>query len=492
MEKNQNLTRVAVGGTAWLFGSSVIIQFGSLIAQIVLGWLLSDHDFGLYALAIGVTAVLQVFRDGGVSLWLARQDRSEFDENVRQGFWLCLLGSLLVGFLLAIVAPAAARVYDQPSVCWLIWIVAISLPLDAYGVIIESDLQVALRFKDLSVFRTVAPLIRYAIAITLAWRGWGPMSFVLPLIPVAFVRMVHGYWLTRFAPWQTKVSMPQVWSIFSESRWVFSGTFASSIFRQVDYLVLGLAASTATVGIYFFAFQLAVQPVLLFGQSLRRVLIPTFSRAGDDTERRLRAVVRVAASIGLIASGVFLLFAMLAGVVEHVLWRGRWESAVPAMKWLTAVMPLHLFALLARMIAQSDGRFRLWGAAVVARSIGLAVTVAVAASVWNEQPTAIAAAVAVYLAISSVVEAGFVMQQLKIAPRPVLAAMLPPYLFTLLVAIVCSYLPSLVPWTTDTTQFASLSAAIGACLFVGLFATGAFAFFRSNVDHVWSLRKAMA
>ena len=323
MQKNENLTRVAVGGTVWLLSSGMVIQLCSLIAQIVLGWLLSDRDFGLYALAIGVTACLQVFRDGGVSLWLARQDRMEFDKNVGQGFWLCLLGSIGVAFLLAFIGPLAAQVYDEPSVCWLIWIVAISLPLDAYGVIIESDLQVALRFRDLATFRTVAPIVRYTLAIMLAWCGWGPMSFVLPMIPIAFVRIAHGFALTRFAPWSTRISLPEIESMFSESRWVFSGTFATSVFRQIDYLVLGLVASTATVGVYFFAFQLAVQPVLLFGQSLRRVLIPTFSRAGNDNERRLRAVIRAAASIGLIASGVFMLFALLAG------YRGRSSLARP-------------------------------------------------------------------------------------------------------------------------------------------------------------------
>lgn len=176
VEKDQNLTRIAVGGPAWLLGSGLAIQAFALFAQIVLGWLLSENDFGHYALAIGVTACLQVFRDGGVSLWLARQSRDEFDETVSQAFWLCLACSILIAVVLALIAPVAARVYGEATICWLIVTVAISLPLDAYGAIVEADLQVALRFRALAFFRAVGPWFRYALSILLAWRGWGPMS----------------------------------------------------------------------------------------------------------------------------------------------------------------------------------------------------------------------------------------------------------------------------------------------------------------------------
>ena len=87
--QKQNLTRVAAGGTAWLMGSGASSMLLSLSAQIALGWILSEDDFGLYALAIAVAACLQVFRDGGVSLWLARQKPDEFDQIANQAFWLC-------------------------------------------------------------------------------------------------------------------------------------------------------------------------------------------------------------------------------------------------------------------------------------------------------------------------------------------------------------------------------------------------------------------
>jgi PST family polysaccharide transporter len=483
--RNIGLTRIAVGGTAWLLGSSLVTQLLSLLAQVVLGWLLSESDFGLYALAIGVTACLQVFRDGGVSLWLARQNRDEFAGHVIQGFWLCLLSSVGVAISMALVAPLAGSIYREPKICQLILIVAASVPLESYNVVAEANLQVSLRFRALALFRTVGALARYGLTIWMAHTGWGPSSFVLPLIPLAIFRTFVAFALTGLAPWRERMSWQHIRTSFRASKWVFGGTFASSIFRQIDYLVLGLVAPTTVVGVYFFAYQLAVQPVLLFSQSLRQVLIPTFSLAGDDAARQLRAIVRAAAFIGLINSGLFLLFALLAGTLEHLLWQGRWLSAVPAMRWLAAAMPLHLFALLIRMVVQSAGRFRLWGAAVVVRSLGLAVTVALLAISWNRDPSSIAAGVALYLAVSSLLEAAFLMRYLNIPWQPVFHVVVPPYLFTVFVAILCGYFAQQL-----TTISPMLRAMLVAVTFVAVVSVGCVVLFRGSVRHISSLGNA--
>ncbi len=487
MPRNTGLTRIAVGGTAWLLGSSAVTQFLSLLAQVALGWLLSKSDFGLYALAIGVTSCMQVFRDGGVSLWLARQNRDELAGNLIQGFWLCLLSSVGVAFSMALAAPVASSIYGEPRICQLILIVAVSVPLESYSVIAETDLQVSLRFRALAIFRTVGAFVRYVLTILMAHNGWGPYSFVLPLIPLAVFRMGAAFALTGLAPWHERLSWKRIGAIFRVSKWVFSGTFASSIFRQVDYLVLGLVAPATVVGIYFFAYQLAVQPVLLFSQSLRRVLIPTFSLAGDDAARQLRAMVRAAAFIGLVTSGLFLLFALWAGTLEHLLWRGRWLSAVPAMRWLAAAMPLHLFALLVRMLVQSAGRFRLWGAAVVVRSLGLAATVALLAICWNRDPGSIAAGVAVYLAVSSLLEAAYLLRSLNIPWQPVFQAVVPPYFFTVFVAILCGYFGQRLQVLTMVTP--TLRTMLVSSAFVGVVSVGCILLFRDAVHQISSLGK---
>ena len=169
-------------------------------------------------------------------------------------------------------------------------------------------------------------------------------------------------------------------------------------------------------------------------------------------------------------------------------------SAVPAMRWLAAAMPLHLFALLVRMVVQSAGRFRLWGAAVVVRSLGLAATVAVVAVVAvsrTRDPGSIAAdvafCVAIYLAVSSVLEAAYLMRRLGVPWQPVFQVVVPPYLFTVSVAILCGYLEQQLTILSSLQRTTLVAAA-----FVGVVSIGAFLLFRDSVRHVWSLVKELS
>jgi hypothetical protein len=139
------------------------------------------------------------------------------------------------------------------------------------------------------------------------------------------------------------------------------------------------------------------------------------------------------------------------------------------------------------MVVQSAGRFRLWGAAVVMRSLGLAATVAFAAVIWNRDPGSIAAGVSVYLAVSSLLEAAYLMRRLDIPLLPVLQVVVPPYLFTLSVAILCGYLDQQLAMVSSVYRTPLVTAA-----YVGFILVGAPLLFRNSVHHIWSLGKALS
>ena len=379
-----------------------------------------------------------------------------------------------------VTAPLASAIYDQPQVGTLIAIVATTMLFEPYGVVTEAELQVSLRFRALAGIRAITALVRYGTSVGLAVAGFGPLSFVLPLIPVGVLRCLLGFLLTRQQPWSQRPRSLAMSEIFRSSRWVMFGTFGSVLYRQIDYLVLGLVSTTATVGVYFFAYQLSIQPVLLFSQSLRRVLVPAFSRVDSDRPRQQRAVIRAGAVIGLGATMLFLYVALVADTIESFVWQGKWARSVPLIRVFAAVMPMHLFALFTRMIIQARGRFQLWGWIVFARSGGLAIVVALAARIrGGDDLLTIAWCVAIYLAIGSVGEAIFIMTREKIDIAPLLSVVLPPYLFTLGVV-------ALLNWITNGlfSEPDFQPAALKTALYVPICILAANTFFRATLNEL--------
>src|ERR1043165_8770142 len=73
--------------TLWMMLNTGFATVVGIISQIVMGWLLSQNDFGLYAIAISVSAFTALLSDSGLRNLLI-QRHEEFDLLEGPIFWL--------------------------------------------------------------------------------------------------------------------------------------------------------------------------------------------------------------------------------------------------------------------------------------------------------------------------------------------------------------------------------------------------------------------
>ncbi|MDP3426604.1 MAG: oligosaccharide flippase family protein, partial [Humidesulfovibrio sp.] len=97
----ESLTRQVASGMLWVAGSAVVGRLASFGSQLVLGWLLTPEDFALYAIAVSVSALLWVVKNGGLREVLTQRGR-EYDA-LAPAAWRIALGCN-VALALALVA----------------------------------------------------------------------------------------------------------------------------------------------------------------------------------------------------------------------------------------------------------------------------------------------------------------------------------------------------------------------------------------------------
>lgn len=428
MNAPKPLFRTASRGVAWSLVTSVLVIFASLLAHLALGWLLTEAEYGVYALAYASSDFLAVFRDGGVQLWLSRLTPRRFSRIEGHAFWLALGCSIATSLCLLVLAFIAGRVYGDDRITTYILILAGAFPWTAYSSVALAKLQVELKFRSMAAVKLVSALAKHSLVVSLAAMGWGPLSFALAFFGIVFLELAVYFAITQMKPWSVRPSIKWCAWTFRGSRWSLSGSFATAVLRQADYAILGLIATKAIVGYYFFAYQLAMVPLLLFSESLRRVIVPTFSQGFKGADKQKRVLEYAGVFLGGVAVVGLLGLAATAEPLEQILWHGKWAKSVWPIQFLCLAMPLHLAAFVVEMIAQSQGRFRLWTSAVFVRGIGFGVAALIAG--WfggATDPAVVAGVVAVYIAISSIAEIIVVARQLEISAGPLLQQMLPPY-----------------------------------------------------------------
>lgn len=408
-------------GSSWAAMGAVFSRGVGLAAQIVLGLLLSDHDFGVYAIAIGVSSVLTVLRDGGARQLLISRPK-EHAQLLAPVFWIAVAFALGTGALLALTAPLAAGA--DSDVATLLLIIALVQPLSVPGSILSARLQIDLRFGALTAIQSTLALVRFGGAVLLAWRGFGPLSFVLPLIPMAFIEWAWAWALTRDHPWFSGPRLRQWRGLLRVSAWAVIGSAGIAAINSGVPVVLGVLVPSGVVGVYFFAQQLVTQIGIVLGASLAQVLFPAFTRLLAEPERKRRATLRALRQSMLLASPMCAAMAAIIIPFESLVWGGKWAQAAHAVIVMALVYPINVASAIPVAVQQSRSDFRAWGLGVNVVALVTFAGAGIAAAL-SPDPLPIAAASSVAMALASILYTAWALRPLSIGLRDVLGAIAP-------------------------------------------------------------------
>ncbi|MFC1531364.1 oligosaccharide flippase family protein [Gemmatimonadota bacterium] len=360
---------IARGGL-WMAGSSLATRVTSFVAQIALGRLLSDEDFGVYAIAISIGALASVLRDGGARQILIERGWRE-REYIAPAFWLGGVLNVAAAGALVAAGPLLQGVYGESSLGLMLTFIASGLILGTPSAVFRSKLSFELRMRDLATLNFVSAMLRYGGVIAFAVAGYGPLSFVIPIPLIVIVEGVLGYLYTREQPWRMPPRVDLWRDVLLQMRWVVLGVGAVGVINMGPHMVIGLVLPTAVLGVYYFAFQIVLQVGAILSTNINDVLFPSFVRIKEDRSRLGAGALEALQVTSLVAVLVCVLMATAIAPLELLLWGGKWVSSVRPVQIMSLLYPFNV-ALAAGLAAQqATGEFRawslsLWGLAAVA------------------------------------------------------------------------------------------------------------------------------
>jgi PST family polysaccharide transporter len=382
-------------GALWVFTQTAATRLLQVLVQIVLAWLLTPEDFGEVGITLAISGIISACFAFGLEDVLLQRGRAM---RLWAGsvFWV----SLGIGFAgaaaLLTAAPIAALVYGQPRLAALIAIAAIGSPVAALEILPGTFLRSRLDFFSISLVTFAEAVVAGGLSVVLAGLGFGPYSLVLPS-PVAAAARVAALWLIA-RPGVSLASSGRRWRLLMPSAWASLGTrLLYTVIRQTDYVILGLFVGEAEVGVYYFAFKLAIQPLRMLAGSLSTVLFPALVQLRDDRQRQLDAALLVSEMVAIIAMPVCFLQAALAGPVLTLLFGTKWDATRPLIELLSIGLAFDSVSWTAGSLLPARGEFgrNFRYAAILAPTA--AVLVGIGAFVGGAVGTA--AAVAAYFAV---------------------------------------------------------------------------------------------
>jgi len=447
--------RQAIG----LAASQRILAFAiSLATTMVIARLITPAQSGIYSLAVGIVAIVQMFRDFGVGEYLV-QAREIDDKTIRSAFGMSLLFAWSLGALLFAAATPAAHFYHEPVVASVVRILSLNFFLVPFGYITHALLTREMRFGTMLIVQTTSALVGSVAAVALTWWGFGALGLAWSLVAAMVantlmllaIRPASVVFRPDFSAWRR---------IGGFGAYKTGGMLLEQFARRAPDFALSRLLGFSASGLYNRANGLADTFSDFVVGTVYRVALPQFARIKNEGTALGPTYVETYRMFACIPLSFFGFMALYAEPVIQVLFGDQWLSAAPAMSLIAIAGLLSTPVMLAAPALTGTGAVdKLFKAQLVVNPIQI-VAICVSASISIE-------AVALCMCLISVLRVVLYHRQIHSAhgvPLLEILRALVPSLFVVGIAIVAPAL--LLLWAKTHKLPALLTATFGGALFV--------------------------
>lgn len=319
-------------GAVW----AAIDRFGVMTLQfvvnMVLARLLTPEAFGVVGMLAIFIAVSQVIIDGGFASALIQKKNPTQTDYSTIFYWNIIISSLLYAVLF-FAAPLISRFYEMATLCPVLRIMGISLILQGVVAIQVARLRKCLSFNVIAITNVGSYLGGSAIAIYLAYHGWGVWSLVLNQLFYNILCIILFFILTQWHP-SLVFSKATIKELFGFGGYIMAANILQTACQNLQGVIIGKRFSATQMGYFSQAYKLDQITSYAIPQIIVQVMYPVYSTLQDDIPR-LRNILMM--NIRVLSFAIFPILAVLIIIAEPLLitlYGTQWLPAVPYYKIL--------------------------------------------------------------------------------------------------------------------------------------------------------------
>ena len=299
-EHIERIGRKAGRGLTWSILGTLGTKVASFALGLVLARLLSPADFGVFAIALAVTAFAMHVNDAGI-IAACVQWRGKLEEMAPTGAVIALFSSIFVYGVIWLSAPTIAALSNAPEATPVIRLLTLVIVVDGITAVRAAALMRRFEQDRLQKAIMIGMVANAAVALPLGFAGAGAYSFAGGQLANSVVTGVIVFGMgnlpVRFGfdrditKKLLKFGLPLAVSLGIEA-----------VLLNADYMIVGNVLGVVALGYYMLAFNVSSWVPSLVGTAVRYVSVPSFSRLAEHDSETLALGVR--RSVPLLMSAV--------------------------------------------------------------------------------------------------------------------------------------------------------------------------------------------
>ncbi len=304
-----------------------VVQVIAFAQTITLGRLLSPAEYGVYAAGTILTGFLATVNEGGLKeALIQRQAGNEHDSAVAV-LWATTANGIVMSLLALAAAPVIGAIFHSTEVAVVAAASAGAVLLRTLTTVPDALLQRRLDFRRRMIVDPGVTLTFAVVSITLCALGFGVAGLVVATYVQQLVWNLLTWGLARWRPGWRRPSFA-LWRELARFGFPLAlESLAERVREAAEGVLVGHQLDATALGNYRYGRRFSMLPATAVLEIASYVLLPVFSRIGNDLPRLRRAYLRALAGVWVAAVPVAGLLVALGEPAVVVLLGERWREA---------------------------------------------------------------------------------------------------------------------------------------------------------------------
>ncbi len=283
------------------------------------------------------------------------QRRHLTDKDRSTAFWSSLILGAFATIIGIGIAGWVAAFFGEPSVKPLYIVFSFGFFVLAFGSTQAALLTRELAYRSLELRNIVGTVVGTAVAIALAWRGYGAWAIIGQMLATMTVSTLLVWQLSAWRPAFT-FSRTSLRGLAGFSSQVLGTQIVTAVISNLDNLLVGKFLGATALGAYRLSYNLVIFPLSNLAVPIAQVLFPAFSRMQGDRTRMANAWIRATRVVLAVMCPIFIVLLVGAPTLVPVILGSRWDAAIPVIQILSWLGMLQSLRGLNAAVLQACGQ----------------------------------------------------------------------------------------------------------------------------------------
>lgn len=308
---------------------ALLVNFAMIV---VLARLLTPAQIGLAVVGMGLSATIFSLREFATADFLIQRHKVD-GSDIRTAFTLGMALALLLAVALHFASNWISEFYDEPSLRHFLALTLLAAILDTTAMPTIALLRREMAFGVLARIRTSASVISAATTVTLAWLGYGSISYAWGLLAggcatatlACAARPAWEDFRPSLASWRELVAF---------GRYRGATSTVEKIYETLPQMLLGHIMPMSAVGYYNRANAVCGIPDRVILSPIFAIAFPALAAQVRDGKSVKEAYLRLLSYISVAYWPALIVLALTADAVVHIILGRNWEEVIPVVRLL--------------------------------------------------------------------------------------------------------------------------------------------------------------